>query len=469
MDIFDTDSYKASHFLQYPPETEALFGYLESRGGMYKDTLMFGTRLLQKALSKPVTMLDVEQAAEFMAAHGEPFPLEGWKRIVEKHHGYMPVRIRAVPEGTVVPVRNALLTVETVDPELPWVMGWLETQIMRLWYPITVATRSLQCKRVIAEYLEDTCDNPLEALPFKLHDFGSRGVSSAESAGIGGAAHLVNFMGTDTIVGCRWVHEHYDVQPDDPVGFSIPAMEHATVTSWGRHGEKQAFLNMLKQNTKAPIVACVSDSYDIFKAVENLWCDELLEDVQESGKTVVIRPDSGDPVDVNLKLARIIEKKIGCRRNMKGYKVFPNYFRLIQGDGNNDENDIRDILQALKLEKFSAENIAFGMGGGLLQKLDRDTQKFAFKVSAAKVSGTWRDVFKDPVTDTGKRSKKGRLDLILGSSFTKADYKTIPLSPNQERDQFSALRTIYDVNNNPGEVPAASFGEVRANAQREFV
>lgn len=410
--ILDTDSYKASHFRQFPPGTERIFGYLESRGGRYGSTLFFGLQyLIRKYLTAPITQKDVDEAAAFFAAHGEPFPINGWRRVVEKHNGYLPLRIRAVPEGTVVPVRNVLMTVESTDSEIPWIVGWFETQLMRLWYPITVATRSFYCKRVIAEYLKKTANDPMAELPFKLHDFGARGVSSAESAGVGGMAHLVNFKGTDTVIGARYAQEFYGTV--DPVaGFSIPAMEHSTVTAWGPTREADAFRNMILAHPDHAMVACVSDSYDIENAVENIWADDLLDLVKASNKVIVIRPDSGNPASVNLKLLSILERKVGMQQNSKGYKVLPKFFRLIQGDGNDDETAIEAILSAITGAGYSASNIAFGMGGGLLQKLDRDTQRFAFKVSQITVNGERRDVWKRPTSDLSKASKKGQLDLV---------------------------------------------------------
>ena len=222
--ILDTDSYKAGHFRQYPPETQQLFGYMESRGGHYDQTLFFGLQyLLKKYFSKPITLDDIVEASNFFAHHGEPFPAEGWKHILKKHGGFMPVRIRAVPEGTLVPNHNVILTVEGTDPKVPWIVGWIETQIMRLWYPITVATRSWECKRIILKYLKETADDPWSELLYKLHDFGSRGVSSAESAGIGGMSHLVNFLGSDTIEGVRYANHYYGCKTG-MAGVSIPAM-----------------------------------------------------------------------------------------------------------------------------------------------------------------------------------------------------------------------------------------------------
>jgi nicotinamide phosphoribosyltransferase len=242
-----------------------------------------------------------------------------------------------------------------------------------------------------------------------LHDFGSRGVSSRESAGIGGMAHLVNFKGSDTLAGVMFANHYYH---HPMAAFSIPASEHSTITMWGRDREFLAYQNMVKQFCKpGKIVACVSDSYDLWNVLENIWGGDLRDEIKESGGTLVVRPDSGDPAEVVLKTLQILERKVGMAKNLKGYKVLPPYLRVIQGDGVN-EDSIKEILNKVLSNGYSASNIAFGMGGALLQKLDRDTQKFAFKCSEATVDGKSVDVFKDPITDKGKRSKAGRLDLI---------------------------------------------------------
>ena len=198
--ILNTDSYKVSHWVQYPPGMDAMFSYIESRGGLYDRTLFFGLQaILKEHLSKPVTAADIDEAKELLTAHGEPFNERGWRYIVDAHGGRVPVTIRAVREGTVVPTLNVLATVESTDPQSFWIASYLETLLLRVWYPTTVATISWHIKQLIRRYLTETSDDPSGQLPFKLHDFGSRGVSSLESAGLGGLAHLVNFKGTDTV------------------------------------------------------------------------------------------------------------------------------------------------------------------------------------------------------------------------------------------------------------------------------
>lgn len=405
--ILNTDSYKPSHYLQYPEGTEYVYSYIESRGGVYPATLFAGLLpFIKEYLGRPITLEDVLEAEEFFKAHGEPFNKQGWLDMIDEYDGYFPVRIRAVKEGLVIPVGNVLVTVENTDPKFYWATSYIETALLRaVWYMTTVATISWNIKQVIRQYLEETGDPA--GLPFKLHDFGARGVSSFESAGLGGAAHLINFMGSDTISGILAAKKYYN---EPMAGFSIPAAEHSSITSWGKNKEVDAYRNMLKQFAKpGSLVAIVSDSYDIFKACE-LWGTELKDEVINSGATIVIRPDSGHPETVVLEVVRKLDQYFGSVTNAKGYKVLNNV-RVIQGDGINEQS-IRGILLNLKFAGYSADNVAFGMGGALLQQMNRDTQKFAMKASAACINGKWIDVFKDPVTDTGKRSKKGKLTLV---------------------------------------------------------
>ena len=434
--ILDTDSYKSSHFLQYPAGTTRLFSYLESRGGRYPQTRFFGLQyILDRYLTRRITAEMVEEARTLIEAHGEPFPYDGWMRIVNVHGGRLPLQIRAVPEGTLVPIHNVLMTCTNTDPELPWLPGWFETMLMRVWYPTTVATQSYFIREIIRAALEKTSDRAAEELPFKLHDFGSRGVSSRESAGIGGLAHLINFQGSDTLEALRVGRNHYD---SDLAGFSIPAAEHSTITSWGKEHEVDAYRNMITRFSRpGSVYAVVSDSYDLKNAINHLWGDTLRQQVIESGGTLVVRPDSGEPPAMVRLAVNALAAKYGTTTNSKGYKVL-NHVRVIQGDGI-DEHTIRQILDNLDVDGYSAENVSFGMGGALLQKVDRDTQRFAYKASAGLIDGAYRGIYKDPVTDPGKRSKDGVLDLVQegGRMVTKA-YKTFDTDfPG------SLLRTVY--------------------------
>ena len=411
--LLDVDSYKGSHFLQYPPGTEYVSSYIEARGGKFDNMVMFGLQaFLKRYLSRPITQAEIDYASSLWTAHGVPFNREGWEHILGAHGGHLPVRIESVAEGTVMPVRNACVQLVNTDPAVPWLTSFLETALLRaVWYPTTVATLSWTVKGIIGRALRDTCEEPEAQLPFKLHDFGARGVSSAESAALGGLAHLVNFLGTDTIGALQYARMYYG---EDMAGFSIPASEHSTITSWGREGEADAFSNMVEQFAgEGNTYAVVSDSFDIYAAARDIWGRKLKAKVLDAGGTLVVRPDSGDPRTVPVEVVEILGEAFGHSTNALGYKVLHPSVRVIQGDGVNP-NSIRDILENLKAKGWSAENIAFGMGGALLQRgVDRDTMKWAMKANAARIGGQWRDVFKDPVTDPGKRSKVGVQSLVL--------------------------------------------------------
>lgn len=449
--ILNSDSYKYSQFNQYPANTTGIYSYIESRGGKYDETVFFGLQaFIKEYLTAPITQAMIDEAELIITAHGEPFNRAGWEHILNVHAGYLPVRIRAVPEGTIVPVKNVLATIENTDPACYWLTSFLETALLRaIWYPTTVATNSREIKKLILDALEKTGDPT--TIDFKLHDFGARGVSSLESAGIGGAAHLVNFMGTDTVEALLFARRYYNA---DMAGFSIPAMEHSTVTSWGRENEVASYRNMIKQNAKpGGLIACVSDSYDIFKACE-LWGTELKQDVLDSGATVVIRPDSGDPATVVNDCLRILDKNFGHTVNAKGFKVLNNV-RVLQGDGITHQT-IRSIIFTITMSGYSVDNVAFGQGGALLQIVNRDDQKFAMKCSAALVNGEWVDVFKDPITDAGKQSKKGRVTLYnngQGKLFSDVINKDYP----------DELVTVFE---NGDLIKEYTFDEVRANSNK---
>ena len=440
--ILDTDSYKASHWLQYPPETTSMFSYIESRGGLYDKTVFFGLQyFIKRYLTQRITVADVEKAKEFYAGHGVPFNYEGWMYIAAQLAGKLPAKIRAVLEGSVIPTKNILVSIESTDPKVFWVASWLETMLVRIWHPINVATVSWECKKVIRAFLDETAEKPEEEIAFKLHDFGSRGVSSQESAAIGGAAHLVNFMGSDTVVGVNMANKFYHTKM---AGFSIPATEHSTITSWGRDRECDAYRNLIDKYAKpGSLVACVSDSYDIYNAIDKMWGGELKQKVIDSGATIVIRPDSGVPSKVVLECLKMLDEKFGSVVNNKGFKVINNV-RVIQGDGINIDS-IKEICSTVKEAGYSLTNVAFGMGGALLQQHNRDTQKFAMKCSSVEVAGKEVDVYKDPIDDPGKSSKRGRLDLVC--SFSEPPYRhvyeTVRIPPGLQEHPCSVMHTVF--------------------------
>lgn len=454
--ILMTDSYKASHYLQYPPKSQSVYSYFESRGGRFHDVVFFGLQILLKKYLEGVVVTEekIEEAEDIWAAHfgnAELFNRKGWEYILKEHGGKLPISIKAPLEGTIVPQHNVIMTVCNTDEDslrpAYWLPNYLETLLVQTWYPCTVATQSREMKHLLLKYLHQTGDP--NAVDFKLHDFGFRGVSSVETAGIGGAAHLVNFQGTDTIEGVMYARRYYGCPM---AGFSIPAAEHSTITSWGREHELEACANMLRQYPTG-LVAVVSDSFNIFEACSDIWGSKLREEVLARDGTLVIRPDSGDPPRVICEILPILEERFGSRVNEKGYRVLNDKVRLIQGDGINFEM-LDQILYAMKRNGWSADNIAFGSGGGLLQKLNRDTLKFAFKCSAIKVNGEWKDVYKSPITDRGKKSKQGKMKLVKNGDV----YSTAPLTDERPDELIEVFRNGKITYNN-------YFDDIRLRSQ----
>ncbi|KER33807.1 hypothetical protein T265_00471 [Opisthorchis viverrini] len=434
--------HKVSHYAQYPPGTETIYSYFESRGGKFPHTVFFGLQyVLKRALvGSVVSHQKIDEAKKLFADHfgREIFNEAGWRHIADHHKGYLPLRIKAVPEGSVIPTRNVLFTVENTDPKCYWLTNYVETILVQVWYPIAVATNSRTMKQLLAKYLLETSDN-LDSLFFKLHDFGFRGVSSIESAALGGAAHLVNFRGTDTLAGSAALGgaaHLVNFRGTDTLagvmlarsfyhcpmaGVSIPATEHSTMTVWGEECEVDAYKHLLDIYPTGTF-ACVSDSYNVWNACESIWGEKLRVQVKNRNGTLVIRPDSGDPIKVVPKVLDILGEKFKYTVNSKGYKVLPPFLRVIQGDGVSLQA-LEPILESIKAAGWSLENVAFGSGGALLQQLNRDTQKCAFKCSHAVVNGQPADVFKHPITDLQKTSKKGRLTLEYCEE--QGDYITI--------------------------------------------
>jgi nicotinamide phosphoribosyltransferase len=437
--ILNTDSYKLTHWWQYPPDTRHIYSYVESRGGMFEETMLAMLQYIIKSnfAGQVFTMEDVEEARRFAHAHygGNPktFNYEGFKSLYAKHGGRLPLRIRAVKEGTVVKSHNALT-------------NWAETVLLQVWYPITVATLSRAIKQVIGRALVRTGDPSL--LPFKLVDFGFRGVSSKESAAIGGAAHLINFLATDTMAAIQLLNQFYQADHTatnslECAGYAIPASEHSTITAWGETHEVDAYRNML-DNVPEGIVACVSDSYDIFNAVRNLWGGALREKVLQRKGTLIIRPDSGDAVAVLEELFKIVAEVFGYEVNRKGWKTTVPCVRFIQGDGVNYYT-IQNITGQLTRKGWSQDIWSYGMGGALLQQVNRDTLRFALKCSAIDRAGKWHNVYKNPKTDPTKASKGGRFNLVHnGKEFVTVEVDNHAPNPDISAAGTNVLETILE-------------------------
>lgn len=447
--ILKTDSYKPSQWKQYPKGTTKVYSYFESRQTKTPITFFGLQQILKKHfVGRVVTREKVEQARSFFNQHfgrDDVFNYDGWMYIVEKHNGKLPLKINAVPEGTTVDGSNVLFTVENTDDVCYWLTNYVETILSHVWYASTVATNSRNLRELLIDYAEHTSDSDAESIVnFQMHDFGYRGVSSDETAGMGGLAHLIMFYGTDNLASIAYANEFYN--ETEMIGFSIPASEHSTMTSWGGpEGEPLAMENML-DSYPTGMIACVSDSFDIMNAVSNIWGDKLRDKILNRDGRLVVRPDSGDPVTSTLKIVEALWSKFGGEINSKGYKVLHPNIRMIQGDGIDFETTV-DILKTFEMRGFSSENIAFGSGGGLLQKFNRDTYKFAFKCSSIEINGEEVDVRKFPkewnenseYVRSFKTSKKGKVKL-----YQTVDGKYYTATEPEVFMDNEVMRTVFE-------------------------
>ena len=369
-----TDSYKfGSHWNMYPKGTQYVYSYFESRkGAKFPLTPLFGLQyIMQEYLcgdKGTPTDEQFDRAVKISKAHfpfGGGFNEDGWEYIKDTHPKCLPIRIKAVPEGLPVPTGNVLMTVENLDPEVPWLTGHVEDILTHVWYPSTVCALSRRVKEMILGHLQASSDS-LAMLPFMLHDFGYRGVSTHEGGMIGGAAHLVNFLGTDTIPAMECAMDYYGASLDG-LAFSVPASEHSIMTALGPSGEAEVVQSLLRKY-ESGILSVVADSYDIYNFVENFVCGEFRERILSRDGVFVIRPDSISPIHKTpseqvLWIVQTLASKMGYTKNSKGFIVINPKVRVLWGDGLEIEA-IDDILTVLIKNGFSADNMAtFGMGG----------------------------------------------------------------------------------------------------------
>lgn len=482
--ILLSDAYKYSHHRFYPEGITKVHSYLESRGGLFDNTVFTGLQLFLKKYLSGVALIteEVDEAEKILNSpdgvfgRSDVFDRTKFDYIIEKHGGKLPIKIKAVPEGTPVTVSNVLLCIENTDDNCAWLTNFLESIILQVWYPTTVATLSREVKKIVRGYW-DKCTNYDEStkdflIGFVLNDFGFRGVSSVESAMHGGIGHLINFDGSDNTIASKGIIDFYNT--DKVYGKSVPATEHSIMSILGPKGE----IDMMRRTLNTfpdGIVACVSDTFDIKDAILNKYGKELkdliLSRPNTPGNQLVIRPDSGHILKTLEMIFNGLFDSFGYTTNEKGYKVLPPQVRVIQGDGVNI-NSIAEILEWMDSEKISPENLVFGMGGKLLQAdINRDTQKFATKASYAVINGEEFTVVKSPteIDENGnqqpsfKKSKQGLMKLVKNDDDT---YRTVTSLDADFDDVKDELVVVFE---NGVIVREYSFDEVRENAKLETV
>ncbi|KAF9282427.1 nicotinate phosphoribosyltransferase family-domain-containing protein [Linnemannia elongata] len=454
-----TDSYKTTHPSIYP-EAQRMVAYGEMRQAYDKDPsdnrmVAYGIRyIIENYVAKKWTLQDVEQAKEFFKTHNAgftpfPFPEDLFKKIVNEHDGYFPLKIEALPEGTAIHAHVPVYQI-TAEGEMSRLVTYLETLLTMIWYPMTVATLSRRARDLIQDAYNKSVDaDGFWSLESRLHDFGFRGCTSVEQSVIGGTAHLLNFTGSDTMSAAFYAQFH--LNGGKAVGNSIPASEHSVMTAF--RTEKEAMEAMISEFGQG-VFACVMDSYDYQKALDTVL-PQVASFKLEKGGFLVLRPDSGDIVESVLAGLRAAEKVFGADVNKKGFKLIRGC-GVIQGDGVSYKS-LGQILDAVIAAGYSAQNCAFGMGGGLLQKMNRDTMSFATKLShIVYIDGTKRDVMKYPKTDADKISLPGVLDVIRNEQGIPMVH---PRADNYIPHKDNILQVVYD----HGKVPLSATGSTLPN------
>lgn len=459
--LFDSDSYKYSHPWQYPPGSTSMFAYYESRKkSKHPYAMLVGLQyIIKRYLTEHILPEHVVQAQGLLLKHGEPFHYEGWMHIATEHGGRLPLRIRAVPEGLPIPTDNVLMTTESTCEQTPWVVGWVETQLARVWGCSTVATRGREMKKLLYKHLLETCDDPDEVIKFALHCFGGRGVGAREVAALHSAGHQVNFMGTDTFMSIPLILDYYGTVDNIMPSFSLPAAEHSTISAWGRLHELEAFEAMLDTFGKDwPMVAVVSDTYDVRNAITEYWGRKLRDKVINMNAKLLVRLDSGDPIQGIKNAIDWLDYAFGSSHNGKGWKTL-NHVGIVQGDAVTMES-MPGMLQAVRDMGYSTEILSLGSGGGLLQKITRDDLDVAYKLSSITVDGQIRSVQKNPITDPGKASKPGRLDLILDTDT--GEFRTMQIGWGLNHLVGTVMNTVFL---NGEDVFTQNWNQVRENAK----
>lgn len=413
------DGYKFSQFLQYPIGTNHLLSYIEARFGAKHGKIPFFIQpFLKEFMTRPLTHKHIDLQKAFNPQYGAPFNEAGYRRVVDEFGGKWPVEIKALPEGCVVKPGVPMVYVQETHPDFAWLVSPFETALLRgVWYMTTVGAVSMAVQATIRKHLEETTDDDVDSLmTFMLNDFGARGATGHEGAMLGGMAHLLTgARGTDTVEAVDGLRIYYHQEPGTGGG-TIPASEHSTATAFGLSTEQEIAFNdhMITQFGDGPIFASVIDSVDAHRNVADHWGTANLERIKAMNARLVLRPDSGVPEEESVAVLYILWDKFGGTINSKGYRVLNPKVRMIYGDGINEES-IERICHEVKAHGFSIENMAFGMGGALLQDVVRDTERYAMKACEIGDANGKRPIGKKPATDPTKASKFGPRFLYLNN------------------------------------------------------
>ncbi len=437
------DFYKSDHRNQYPQGTTEVYSNFTARSAKYgqviKETfdnkvVFFGVQyfvkdFLMKAWQEEFFNKPLEQVVKKYQRRMDSSLGKGAITVehIEALHklGYLPLKLKALPEGTRVPVGVPVLTMVNTHPEFFWLTNYLETILSSyLWKPITSATTAYEYKKLLNDYAEKT-GGAKEFVAFQAHDFSFRGMSSLQDAVVSGAAHLTSFWGTDTVPAIDMMEDYYGADAEqEMIGCSVPATEHSVMCMGMQDGEVSTFRRLINDLYPTGIVSVVSDTWDFWKVVTE-YVSLLKEEILAREGKLVIRPDSGDPVFIvtgdpsapegtpeHKGALQCLWDVFGGTVTEKGYKLLDEHIGLIYGDSISLDR-ANAILLAMEKKGFASTNIVFGVGSYTYQYVTRDSYGFAMKATSGVVNGERRNIFKDPKTDSGvKKSAKGLLRVI---------------------------------------------------------
>jgi len=455
--LYRIDAYKVGHGNQYPDGLTQLYSYFAPRKAAYDNQIVwFGLQaLLKEYLCKPITKAMVREYLDLVTGALGPLPETTIKQMEALGNlGYWPLKIKALPEGAVVGKGTACMTITNTLPEFAWTVTFLESLLLKVWFSSTVASYSAQYYRVAKHFSDVTCDNDLH-MPWAVHDFSYRSVSSEESAARGGAAHLIKFQGTDTLPAIKFLQTYYPTcNPNTLIGGSVPATEHSVACSYKPTEDsvlnELAYMNAMLDKYPTGVLSVVSDTYDYYRTLTQLLPRVKERILARDGKYVV-RPDSGDPEtiicgDPNAPIGSpeykgslvLLDELFGSTLNSKGYKVLNPKIGLIYGDGM-FLGRYETILARMERMGYASSNLVVGVGGLLVQNHSRDDAGWASKASFAIIKGEIVSLQKDPATDHSKKSYKGLIQVV---KTVNAGYVTVDdVSPEEE--QLGELQVVF--------------------------
>ena len=455
------DGYKLDHRRQYPEGTEFVYSNWTPRGSRIdgqEEVVFFGLQyFLQRYLmdemqtgffGRPVEEV-VDEYQRRIDGYVGPNEI-GTDHIRALHAlGYVPLVFKALPEGTRVPLRVPMFTVENTLPEFFWLVNYFETLLSSaIWLPCTSATTAARFRVLLNDHAEAT-GSDLEMVQWQGHDFSFRGMAGPEAAAMSAAGHLLSFTGTDTVPALDFIERYYTDEAGVLLGGSVPATEHSVMCAGGQDGEIETFERLLSLYPSG-IVSVVSDTWDLWEVLTS-FLPKLHAQVMARGGKLVIRPDSGDPVKIicgdpnatgaeQRGVVELLWDEFGGTTNAAGYKELDPHVGVIYGDAISYDRANR-ICHFLEAKGFASGNIVFGVGSYTYQFVTRDTYGFAMKATSAVVNRNYRDLFKDPVTDSGeKKSATGRLAVVSGQD---GKLELIEKASWKQEHESSLLKTVW--------------------------